>query len=66
MRALRENSASLALQGLVKVASGAGLLAVDCVQSLIAFSRSLLEIWRERFWLSYDFDGTLKLVEEIS
>jgi hypothetical protein len=48
VRALRENSASLALQGLVKVASGAGLLAVDCVQSLIAFHRRVLEIWRSR------------------
>jgi len=45
--------------GPVKVASSYRLLAADCVQSLIAFRRPMLGIWRERFWLSHDFDGTL-------
>jgi hypothetical protein len=48
--------------GSVKVADCPCLLAADCVQSLIAFRRRMLEIWlsSERFRLCHDFDGALQ------
>jgi hypothetical protein len=52
---------ALLSHGSVKVADCPCLLAADCVQSLIAFRRLVLEIWlsSERFRLCHDFDGAL-------